>query len=133
MEREIKEFIEDIGAREPQHELFRKVFKRRHYFKLSDKFMTVKISRIKKPFWGLPKAFVDLGNELDDYLVVLLVSSGEGWVFSKHEVNSHVASGRWKLAEKDQNYKIHFPLPDKNSFYSPSHFKQKVGVGDISN
>ena len=75
------------------------------------------------PFWGVgKKALERLGDS--NYLLVLLSSSREGWVFSKTEVKENIAMGKWRLAQND--YKINMPLPDQNSFSSPEHFLQQV-------
>jgi hypothetical protein len=84
----------------------------------------VKISRSEKPFWGIGKPFIDLLNNFD-YLLILLVSNLEGWVFSKEEVNSNIKNKKWNLREADKNFKINWPLPDRNSFYSPENFLKK--------
>ena len=47
----------------------------------------------------------------------MLTSDAEGWVFSKKEVKANIAGDKWRLREKDGNYKINTPLPDQNSFY----------------
>ena len=86
--------------------------------------MMVKISRSDPPFWGIGKNFVDLLNA-HDYLLVLLVSDREGWVFSKDEVNSNIGNKKWNLRVKDNNYKINWPLPDRNSFNCPENFLKK--------
>ena len=57
MEKEIKEFTEAVGAAEPipggeEYTLFRKEFKKSHYFIFGKKFMVVKMSRTVRPFWG---------------------------------------------------------------------------------
>lgn len=52
MEKEIKEFIDSVGASEPNskeenYDIFRKLFKRSNYFRLKGKLLIVKISRSK--------------------------------------------------------------------------------------
>ena len=133
MEIEISEFMHNVGGlslREGNKyaEEFRKFFKRSNYFLLSgtEKFVVVKISRSKKPFWGLGKEYVDFLNQLD-YCLVLLVSSSEGWVFSKNEVISYINRNDWPLAG-DGDYKIHHPLQQSNKFYSSQEFKVIVGL-----
>ena len=135
VDKDIHQFTEAIGAVEPQpgqksYERFRARFKRSNYFFLNGNFLIIKISRSKIPFWGVGKDFIDLLNRMDmhNYFLVLLVSSTEGWVFSKNEVNANISSDRWRLREKDNNYKIHMPLPDRNSFSTPANFLKKVGV-----
>lgn len=126
---EIQEFAQAIGATTPQpgsehYSTFKSIFKRSNYFLLGGKFIMVKISRSEKPFWGIGKPFIDLLNNLD-YLLILLVSNREGWVFSKEEVNSNIKNKKWNLREADNNFKINWPLPDRNSFYSPENFLKK--------
>lgn len=135
MDKDIREFVEAIGAIEPQpsdknYHLFRTIFKRSNYFLLSGKFLVIKVSRSKRPFWGVGRNHIDLLNNFENYFLVLLVSSKEGWVFSKKEINANIANGTWRIREKDNNYKINWPLPDTNSFCSPSNFLKKLGITD---
>lgn len=130
---DIRMFVESIGATEPlagtsSAMMFRKLFRRKNYFSINGHFLIVKISRIEPPFWGVGKAYIDFLNDLTDYSLVLLTSPTEGWVFSKKQVNNHIASGKWALRVADGNYKIHVPLPDVNSFSSPARFLSMVGV-----
>jgi hypothetical protein len=130
---EIKEFAAAIGAKEPNsgdknYKLFRQVFKRSNYFVLDGKFAIIKISRSDKPFWGVGKDYIDFLNNTGNYFLVLLVSNREGWVFTKAEINNHINSANWRLREADNNYKINVPLPDTNSFTTPSHFLRKIGL-----
>jgi hypothetical protein len=130
---DIKKFVDAIGAKVPLAEsesyfTFRRMFKRQNYFTLNNQLLVVKISRSKKPFWGLTKSIIDFLNGLNEYSVVLLTSPTEGWVFSKSQVNAHVGSGRWALREADGNFKINMPLPDSNMFSTVSRFLSKVGA-----
>jgi hypothetical protein len=137
---EIREFTETVGAIEPQPEdetyrTFRAIFRRSNYFILRGaaptraKLLIVKISRSNRPFWGIGKDFLELLNKFDqlDYFLVLLLSAKEGWLFSREEVNANIRSQKWKLREADNNYKINWPLPDRNSFKAPEIFLKKVG------
>lgn len=124
IDNDIEYFISEIGAKEPSpssqnYSTWKAIFKRSNYFILNKKFIIVKISRSKKPFWGVGKDIIDILNSLDDYYLVLLTSKTEGLVFTKNEVNSYIQNKRWKLREADNNYKINYPLSDKNSFFSP--------------
>ena len=132
---DIHAFVEAIGANAPSpgsddFDKWKSIFKRSNYFRFCGKIMMVKISRSEKPFWGAGKDILDLLNTLDDYYFVLLISSREGWVFSKSEVNAHIRSKKWNLRVADNNYKINSPLPDKNSFFSPENFLKRVGLAD---
>ncbi len=132
MAQEIDTFIKNIGAVTPNdqsddYNKFRTMFKRNNYFILHSKYLMVKISRTEKLFWGIGKRFVDLLNN-SNWLLVLLVSSEEGWVFSKEEVNSNISNNKWRLREKDKNYKIYLPLPDKNSFHGHQDFFRKISL-----
>ena len=134
MDQEVKEFTEAIGAVEPEpsdenYSFFRSIFKKQNYFLFEKGYMMVHLSRSKTPFWGFGKKFSNLLNGLEDWYLVLLVNNHEGWVFDKHEINSFIENGRWKLREVDDNYKINPPLPDKNSFLSPRQFLEIVGIG----
>ena len=134
MDPEIKEFTEGVGAFEPKssdesYTLFRTLFKRSNYLKIKERFIIVKVSRSQPPFWGVGKRFLNLFDKLDiDYLLVLLVSGRDGWVFDKHDINYHIGKGYWKLNQKDQNYKINFPLKDKNAFSTHNQFLSKIGI-----
>ena len=133
VDQDIKQFVDAIGAKEPSpdsetYAKWKAIFKRSNYFQFNGKLMIVKISRSKKPFWGVGKEFIDLLNLLDDYYLVLLISGREGWVFSKTEVNAHIKGKKWNLREADNNYKINYPLLDKNSFFSPSNFLKRLGL-----
>lgn len=64
MEKEIAEFADAIGAVRPQLEpesqkVLDANFRRGHYFTLSGNFLIIKLSRSKKPFWGLNKAIFE--------------------------------------------------------------------------
>jgi len=138
IDKDIAQFVTESGATEPSlySEDFRKwkaIFKRSNYFIFNGKLMIVKISRSNKPFWGLTKGIIDLLNSMKDYLLVLLVSSREGWVFNKKDVNDNIRSNRWKLRVADQNYKINYPLPDSHSFISMKSFFKKVAVESEKN
>jgi len=129
MDKEIQEFTQSIGAVTPQpgtehYTIFKTIFKRSNYFLLGKKFIMVKISRSEPPFWGIGKDFIDLLNNFD-YLLILLVSNREGWTFSKDEVNSNIRHKKWNLRIADNNYKINWPMPDRNSFHSPENFLKK--------
>lgn len=133
---DIAQFVAAIGATDPapnggDHAKWRALFKQSNYFRFNGSLMIVKISRSKKPFWGVGKKFIDLLNSLENYYLVLLVSPLEGWVFTKREVNAHIESGRWNLRLADNNYKVNSPLPDKNSFSSPNRFSAMM-KGDAS-
>jgi len=137
-DKDVAQFVAAIGAKEPSpdsenYAKWKAMFKRSNYFLFNGKFMVVKISRSKKPFWGVGKDFIDLLNSRDDYYLVLLISPREGWLFSKGEVNTHIKSKRWNLREADNNYRINYPLPDSNSFFSPRNFLKKLGLSEEGN
>jgi hypothetical protein len=130
-DKDIEQFVASIGAKEPSPDStnygeWRIIFKRSNYFIFNGRFMIVKVSRSEKPFWGVGKEFIDLFNSLDDYYLVLLISSMNGWVFTKSDVNANINNNRWKLRQADNNYKINYPLPDRNSFFSPKSFLNKL-------
>lgn len=134
-DRDIAQFIDAIGAEEPSpdsqtYAQWKNLFKRSNYFRLNGKLMIVKISRTKPPFWGVGKKFLDFFNAfMDDYYLVLLVSSREGWVFTKSEITARIRKRLWNLGA-DNDYKINYPLPDSNSFFSPQNFLKKLGFSD---
>lgn len=127
---DVMAFADAISAREPapdspNHETWKLLFQRSNYFRWNGMFIIVKISRSRKPFWGVTKSILDLLDTLPDYRLVLLTSKNQGWAFSKVEIRANIASGRWNLREADGNYKINPPLPDTNSFFSAQHFIKK--------
>jgi hypothetical protein len=131
---DIRKFVEAIGANEPlanneMYATFRRMFKRHNYFLLDSRFLIIKVSRTKKPFWGVGKEFIDFLNGLENYYLVLLVPVNEGWVFSKDEVNSNIRHRKWNLG-KDGDYKINPPLPGTNMFAGPKIFREKLGIDE---
>ncbi len=131
----ISAFVEMVGATEPSpgddtYASFRRMFKRHNYFVLKGRFLIVKISRSKRPFWGLGKEFIDFVNELNNYYVVLLISPREGWVFSKSEVIANIRSEKWRLREADNNYKINPPLPNVSTFAGKARFYEKLRISE---
>lgn len=138
IDKDVKNFVEAVGASEPSPDSenyykWKAIFKRSNYFLINKTFMVVKISRSEKPFWGLGKKILDLLNLLEEYYLVLLISSHEGWIFTKSEVNANIKSKKWNLREADNNYKINYPLPDKNSFFSPQNCLKKLRLDGKSN
>jgi hypothetical protein len=134
MDKEVKEFIDGVGAVDVEpsdkaYSVFRTYFKKQNYFICKKGFLIVHLSRSKKPFWGLGKKFFDLCGQLNtDIFLVLLVAAHEGWVFDKHDITYFIESGRWKLRDADGQYKINPPLPDKNSFLSHRQFLKLIGI-----
>lgn len=132
---DIAKFVEAIAAAEPlandeSYAAFRRMFRRHNYFLLDQRFLIIKVSRTKKPFWGVGKEFIDFLDGLNDYFLVLLVPGNEGWVFSKAEVNASIRNLKWKLG-KDNDYKINPPLPDNNTFAGPKTFRKRIGIGEL--
>ena len=133
MGNEIKEFALSIGAKvldrgDRNYAFYRQVFKRSNYFIFNGTIAIIKISRSSRPFWGVGGKYIDFLNDMDNYYLILLTSNREGWVFNKSQVNNNINIGKWRLREADNNYKINFPLPDKNSFSSIAVFLKKVGL-----
>ena len=134
VDKDICQFVAAVGGKMPLPEdgdiywKWKSLFKRPNYFFFDGKFMIVKISRSQKPFWGVGKKYIDLLDKNDDYFLVLLCSPNEGWMFVKSEINAHIRNNSWKLREKDNQYKINSPLPDKNSFASPEDFLRRWGA-----
>jgi len=135
MGNEVLEFAEAIGAKdlksEPAFSKFRTLFRRNNYFVLGkDQFLIIKISRIKRPFWGLGKKFVELFNSLTkesgNYFLVALVSNESGWVLSKNEILSSISNESLSYSERTQEYKI-IDLKDRQGFTSVESFITKIG------
>lgn len=124
MEPEILHFAESIQATEPDESekifsTYRQIFKEHNYFRHASGLLVIKISRSKKPFWGLRKHIIDGLNEHFPYHVILLTSASRGWVFTKSEVIENTTSRAWNLESKGEEYKINSPLPDLNGFFGP--------------
>jgi hypothetical protein len=133
VDQEISEFVETIGAKEPApgdpaFAIYREVFRRSNYFILNGVFLIIKISRSEKPFWGVGRKYIELLTSADNYFLVLITQKKGGWFFSKRDVISNIDRNVWKLREKDDNYKINFPLPDNRSFRNPQDFQVKAGL-----
>jgi len=132
MEPEVIEFANSIGATEPReddevHALFRALFREHNYFRHASGFLVIKISRSKKPFWGLTKAIIQFLDENLSYHLVLLTSASQGWVFTKDEVAAYTRSKKWNLDGSGQQYKINMPLPDSNMFFGPKGCQKRLG------
>ena len=116
-ENEVIKFARSVGAKEDPEAL---ISRSRNCFVWDNTTLIVKISRSKRPFWGVGKKIIDcLGDA--NYLLVLLTSSREGWFFSKNEVKANIAMDNWRLGQNN-DYKINMPLPDQNAFSSPERF-----------
>lgn len=132
MEKEISIFIKSVGAKEPpkgseNYAKFRSIFRRSNYFVFDRKIIIVKLSRSTKPFFGVGKGYLDLLNTLNNYLLILLVSESEGWVYDKDAVNRMIAGGYWNLREQDNQYKInHHTLKQYHWFNNTDHFLAKL-------
>jgi hypothetical protein len=129
MENEIRLFSQGIGASLLKLDLKDiELFKRDNYFKVNGKVLIVKISRSRKPFYGVNGTLIGLLNNLDNYYLVLLVSETEGWIYSKSEINSNIQNGVWRLREDDNNYKINYgTLRENNLFTSHAQFLEIIG------
>ncbi len=125
-DKDILRFAQTVGAKELEGPLF----PRPNYFFLKGKILIVKISRSVRPFWGVGEKYLNVLDSSDDFLVLLTLDA-KGWVFSKKEVKANIAGDKWRLREKDSNYKINMPLPDQNSFFSPEHFLKRIEKYDI--
>lgn len=133
IEPEVLEFANSVGATEPAESeqiygIYRSIFRERSYFRHPSGFLVIKISRSKKPFWGITKAIIDALNSHFEYHLVLLTSAGQGWVFSKDQTITNIGSA-WHLDGQGLQYKINSPLPDSYWFLGPKAFLRKVGTG----
>ena len=128
---EVREFIESVGAEIPssdcaEYAKWRKLARRPNYFILGSRFLVVKVSRSPVPFWGLSKKAVDLLANEQDYLVVLLVSGREGWVYAKAEILGRIRQDDWRLCK--EQYKInHCTLCDSHFFSTAEQFLRRTG------
>ena len=135
MDKEIKSFVEKIGAKAPDpgaenFRLFKSIFPRPNYFILEKHFIIIKISRSEKPFWGLSKKSVDLLNNLENYFLVLLDSDTSGWFFNKVGINSKIKTREWNLQDSSGEYKINYNTVkyDDSRFTSPNQFLEMAGL-----
>ncbi len=133
MEKEIIDFATAIGATEfdeseEHYAALKKIFRERNYFRHKAGFLIIKISRSKKPFYGLTKEILDFLEKYIDYKVILLKPSTQGWVFNREEVNENIKSKIWNLDRKGNQYKINMPLPDSNHFMGPKGCLKKLGA-----
>lgn len=133
MSDEVKNFAKAIGATRPQrgdknYKTSQLIFRRSNYYKHSQGFMIIKISRIEKPFWGVGKFYIDFLNDLKiSFFLVLLDSEKSGYVFNEKEVNRFIDRKEWRLAS-DDNYKISVPLPDRYYFKNKEMFLRTIGT-----
>ncbi|MGH7987964.1 MAG: hypothetical protein ACREQX_17005 [Candidatus Binataceae bacterium] len=127
---EIEDFASAIGALPfavpPGQVEFARHFARRNYYRTQLGNLIVKISRGRRHWWGFGKAQSDFFDQHGGYFLVLLASSREGWMFSRDEIRQFIDQGRWKLNSNDNNYKVNWPLPDRNSFSSREEFLQRL-------
>ena len=128
-DKDILSFVQNVGAEEPEEgtELYRRyraTFPRSNYFFLAGKLLVINISRSDRPFWGVGEKYLNFLDSLD-YFLVLLTSNREGWLFAKKDVKANIAGDKWRLRERDRNYKINMPLPDRNSFLLSRTFSQE--------
>jgi hypothetical protein len=138
MDKELEDFTENINAIRMQdlgddNEYKKKLrfwFKKDNYFVFKGHILVIKISRIKKPFYGVGKEFIDFFNTGKlDYFLVLLTSNHSGWIYSKNEVNGKIKNNEWRLRPQDNNYKINYgKLDDKDYFYFCKEFESKVSI-----
>jgi hypothetical protein len=131
---EIQGFVRAIGATEPtltaeSAKLYKQIFKRKNYFVLNHAFLVIKLSRSRKPFWGLTRGIYEVLQRLRNSYLVLLIPGNEGWVYSIVEVENEIQSANWRLDGSGQEYKINFnTLKDQNAFYGVKHFYEKLGI-----
>jgi hypothetical protein len=132
MEPEILEFATSIGATEPQegdeiYRLYRSFFKEHNYFRHPSGFLVIKLSRSKKPFWGLHKNIMQFLDESLPYNLILLTSASQGWLFTQQEVAAYLRAKTWNLDGTGKQYKINMPLPDSNMFFGPKGCLKRLG------
>ena len=106
IEPEVLEFAASICATEPDeseeiYRIYRSIFRERNYFRHPAGFLVVKISRSKKPFWGITKQIFDALNAHFNYHLVLLTKADQGWVFSKSQAVERIGS-TWHLDSTGQ-------------------------------
>ena len=109
----------------------RRLFSYPNYFQIPSGRLIIKISRIKRPFWGVGMKQIEILEKHGVYYLVLLVSDKEGWFLSHVEIKKLRLGPKmpcWSEGnDKNENqYKINPPLPDVNWFNSPEEFLRKM-------
>ena len=130
MENEVQRFATAVGAKRMILDIGideEKLFVKPNYYQLSDCRLVIKISRSKRPFWGVGVKQITILEQQGKYYLILLVSDKEGWFFSNREVAQSIHSNVWNIAH-DNNYKINMPLPDANAFSSPGQLLRKIAT-----
>ena len=124
----IEEFTKEINAKKTSNT--NRIFNRDNYYELDEKFLIIKISRSRRPFWGLSKKIIDyLTNDYlkGNFYLILLQSNNEGWIFNNNDIYEYIEKGKWNLAS-DNNYKINYNTISGSSqhFKSTSEFHELV-------
>jgi hypothetical protein len=132
---EIESFANAIGAQKMspqpgQEQLFRSG---RNYLQLPLLKLVVKISRLKRSFWGVGVPQIQALEEFGPYYLVLLITERSGWALSRAEIKKlrlgpkSACWSRGTTGHKNENeYKINLPLPDQNMFQSIEQFLQVI-------
>ncbi|WP_027185306.1 hypothetical protein [Desulfovibrio inopinatus] len=87
--------------------------------------LTVRVSRSSRPFWGLRDHVVRLFHHEPDWLLVLLRPGGCGWLYNKTEIQTKIRTNRWRVANDDE-YKINPPLDATNRFETLHTLRQQI-------
>jgi hypothetical protein len=108
----------------------RRLFAYPHCCQIMSGRLIIKISRIKRPFWGVNKRAIESLEKHGVYYLVLLVSDKEGGFLSSSEIK-RLRLGPdtvgWSNKAQDGDYKISHPLPPlTNWFSSPESLLQKI-------
>ncbi len=135
MDIEVRLFTEAVSAKaldlsnETQKQ-FKALFKKPNYFVFRGSFMIVKVSRSRKPFWGVGKKYIDYVSPDGSYFVVLLINEREGYVFQKADVVKAINNKGWRVAN-DKDYKVNVPIPSQFKFSSKKDFMKIVGPDNL--
>ena len=130
MDKEIKSFVEKIGAKAPGRD-WKLIFPRaRDNYFILEHFIIIKISRRGNTFWGLTKKYVDKLNDRENYFLVLLDSDTSGWFFNKVGINKKIGEGEWNLQVPTDQYKINYNTIkyEGKRFTSPNQFLEMAGL-----
>jgi hypothetical protein len=118
---EVTIFAEKIGASNAPP-VAKQFLHGRNLFFINNNVLVIKISRSKRPFWGINKDYKDFLHFL-----ILLISENSGYIYSKREVDQKIKSLEWNLQASDNNYKINYNDGFyRNKFSSPEECLAKM-------
>ncbi len=91
----------------------------------SSLWLITRLSRSKRPFWGLRSHTVELFQNEPNWLLVLLQPGERGWLYEKADVEHKIHSQQWRKA-KDNEYKINHPHDAQKKFHTLPELRTKI-------